>query len=365
VAKVLTPHERRELVTGKKSFKDIIAARPVKAPAAPSAPAAAAAPAAAPAEPAAAAPAAAPAPTVEPTAAAPQDPQGDPNADDGKTPDRFRFKDPVDATIALIAKTKGVSLIEATRIYQAENGTAPAAATPTPATPAAPAADPTVEKYDADVKALETRIKALSEERKKAREDVEMEKADSLSDEIAELKSSKILLENERQGYVRNREQAVVHNVQQQVTASKDRAVADYAELATEGSMHRLALDAYVARAIEDPKRAATFADPNWPEKLTAEFAAQYGLKKKGAAPAAPAAPATPPARAATPTTPPAPTLRPKVQQVPGAKLNTGSDGVQPSAPSAATFEDLRAALPRMTPAQRRELATRAARQTR
>jgi hypothetical protein len=357
VATVLSPSERRQVVTGQKTLKDVISARKPSAPAAPAAaaPAATETAAAQPQEPAPATPAEPtppPAPAPAPEGATPASPA---NPED--VPDRFRFKDPVDQTIALIAKTRGVSLLEAGKIYASENGGAKPAEPSAPAAPAEPAVDPGLTQYDKQLAELNDKLTKLSDERKKAREDVDMEKADSLSDEIAELKAERRILENERHGYVRNREHAVVQSFQQQVTASHDRVVTAYPELAAEGSLHRLALNAYVDQAFNDPQRAALFKDPSWPEKLGAEFAEKHGLKKKGAA--APAAatppPASAPANPAPPATP-APTLRPKVQQVPGAKLVTGADGPQPSAPTKPTEADLRAALPRMNAAQRREL---------
>lgn len=345
IANVLTSAERKLVSTGQKSLKDVLAARPVK-PAALVTTTAPAIPEDAPAEPAANATETEATHTAEPTPEIPA-------AQSDDMPDRFRFKDPADQAIALIAKSKGVNLIEATRIYQAVNP----AQTPEAESPEVERPDPDLQGYDKALADLDAKVAKLSEDRDKAREDVDMKKADSLSDEIAEAKADLKILRNERQGYVRNREQAATQTVQQQVTASKERAVAEYAELATEGTLHRDALDAFVQRAIADPQRAALFDDPTWPEKLTAEFAAKHGLKKKGAAApaAAPAAAATPAARPATPTPAPTPALRPKVQQVPGAKLNTGADGQQPSAP-AATVDDVRAALPRMTPAQRKQV---------
>lgn len=331
----LNPAERRAYTTGQKSFKDIIAARPpVKGAPAAATPAANTPAPAAPAEPVA--PAATPAAPAE-----------------GELPDRFRFKETEDQTIAMIAKTKGISLREAARLYDNDpaNKPAPAVTPAAPAAPETPAEDPGLKEYDSQLAALDAKLKKLSTDRAKAREDVETEKADSLSDEIADVRAELKLLGHERNGYLRNREASAARTVEQQMTASRDRALAQYADLQTEGSLPRLALDAYVNQALADPKRAAEFRDPTWPEKITAEFAQKHGLKKAGSA-SAPAAP-TPPAPQ------PVSTLRPKPQQVPGAKLVSGADGSQPSAPAAPTAADLKAALSRMTPAQRRQVMFR------
>jgi hypothetical protein len=369
IAAALTPAERQQYATGQKTLAQIAAARPAKTGAAPAKPAATPAPAAQPAaEPAAAAPAEAAAPAAAPEpaandASAATDANADPAAqpapaegEDGKEPDRFRFKSPEDKAIALLAKTKGITLLEAADLYRGKPAT-PAAE---PAAAATPPVDPVLAKYDTDLAATEAKLKQLTEDRKKAREDVEMEKADSLSDEIAGLTADLRLLKNERAGYVRNSEQTATRTIEQQTDASFERLLGNYPELQTEGSLHRLALDAYVARAINDPKRAHEFADPAWPEKLGAEFATQHALKPKtaSAAPAPAAAspsPGTTPARAANPS--PTPGVRPKPQQVPGAKSLTSADGNN-SSTVARTPEDLQAALRQMTPAQRRHLAT-------
>jgi hypothetical protein len=120
--------------------------------------------------------------------------------------------------------------------------------------------------------------------------------------------------------------------------------------------MPRLALDAYVSKQLADPKRQHEFRDPSWPEKITHEFASLHSLKKNGTPAATPQATPQPQQPA------PQNLLRPKVQQVPGAKLVNGSDGQQPSSPGAPTLADLQAALPRMSAAQRMELIRRSSR---
>lgn len=359
VLAVLTPAERGQFVSGQKSFKQIMAARPPKA-----APAPAATP-----PPVAAVPAATPAPVPEPTPAAPAEPSATaeptpaPAADptetpeDAKAPDRFRFKDPQDAAIALIAKTKGISLAAAVALYSADPANRATPVTPEPSAPAAPAPDPELQAYDQQLAALNAKVTKLSSDRTKARDDVDNEKADSLSDEIADARADIKLLENERKGHLRNREAVQVQTLQQQTTASRDRAIAPYPDLQAEGSLHRLALEQYVSRALGDPNRARDFDSPTWPEKLTEEFVAAHGLKKGSIAPAAPTpAPAPTPAKPATPAPTPAPTLRPKPQQVTGAKLVTSADGASPSAPAQPTEAELKLALSRMTPAQRSQV---------
>ena len=57
------------------------------------------------------------------------------------------------------------------------------------------------------------------------------------------------------------------------VESSLERALVSFPVFADPDGMQRLALDAYMQRALKDPTRLAAFADPNWPEKLTQEFA--------------------------------------------------------------------------------------------
>lgn len=341
VALILTPTERRAAATGGKSVAQILAAR---TPAA----------ATAPTEPAAAEPAATPAVAPEPAAPEPgaiEPATGEPGAEhDTKEPDRFRFKNPEDRAIALLAKTKGISLVAAAKLYAGDAPAATPTAADTPATPE-PAADPDLVRYDTHLGDLDAQLKKLSDERKQAREDVDNEKADSLSDQIADVRTQIGLLKNERQGHVRNREQASTRGFEQQANASRDRLFASYADFAAEGSMPRLALDAFVTKALNDPKRAAMFNDPSWPEKLGEEFAQTHGLKKQGAASATPATPV--PATVKPATTTAAALLRPKPAQVPGAKTLSGADGGSPSAANAPTREELMANLRRMTPEQR------------
>ena len=349
VALILTPAERRAAATGGKSVAQILAARTPAATPTPAAPAAV--------EPAAAEPAATPAVAPEPAAAdtsvTAEPAAGEPGGEhDTKEPDRFRFKNPEDRAIALLAKTKGISLVAAAKLYAGDAPAAtPAAPADAPATPE-PAADPDLVRYDTHLGDLDAQLKKLSDERKQAREDVDNEKADSLSDQIADVRTQIGLLKNERQGHVRNREQASTRGFEQQANASRDRLFASYADFAAEGSMPRLALDAFVSKALNDPKRAAMFNDPTWPEKLGEEFAQTHGLKKQGAASATPATPVPATVKPATPTA--AALLRPKPAQVPGAKTLSGADGGSPSAANAPSREQLMADLRRMTPEQRK-----------
>jgi hypothetical protein len=81
----------------------------------------------------------------------------------------------------------------------------------------------------------------------------------------------------------------------QLVESSLERALASFPAFADPEGMQRLALDAYIQRALGDRARRAEFADPNWPEKLTQEFAAKMKIAAAPAnEPPAPEAPAKP-----------------------------------------------------------------------
>lgn len=337
IANLLTPDERKMVASGAKNLRDVLSARPGFA-VPPPAPAAAAPVAPAPV-------AAAPGSPVTPAATTP--------ADHAELPDRFRFKDEGDRAIALIAKTKGVSLTEAVRIFTQENPSAHQPATAaTPVTPPpAPAPDVTLQTYDQQISAAESEIAKLTTARKAARDEVEMDKADALSDAIAEKRSELVLLKNERVGYQRNQQQAAQSSYEQAANNSRDHALAKYEQLQSEGSLHRMALDTYISNELANPARAQDFKQPNWPERLIEEFASKHAIQPKGAgANPAVTSPASAPATAVV--APPALTRAPVVQ-VPGARLVSGSDGVTPSAPSPVTKEQLLADLNKMTAEQR------------
>jgi len=354
----LTSAERQLLGRGQKSLKEIIEARPAPKGAAPST----AAPVplvAAPADPVADTPAA------QEAAATPE--ENDDDGDDLKkmrvTPNDFQEREVIrlmkakrDAQGNVIEA--GLGLLQAcSKVYGAT--TPAAAATPgTPPVKAEPAADAGLQGLDSQLATLGESLTKLAKDRDAAREDVDNKKADELSDQIADIRADLKLLNHEREGYIRNRDAQAAHSVEQQVTFSRDRAFDQYPELKVADGMSRLALDGYVGAALNDPNRARFFADPTWPEKITQEFATRHGLKKAGSAATTPvAAPTT--ATKAAPSTTLTPALRPKPQQVPGAKLVSGADGTPSSAPAAKTLEDLRAAIPGMSSAQRRELFRR------
>lgn len=256
-------------------------------------------------------------------------------------PSRFRFATEEDRTVALLAKTLNVSLVEAAKRYETmKTGNAPAASTP--ATPAAeaetfapPPAPPELADIDQQVTIIEDRIKTLNGLRAKAMEEFDNAKIIDLSDQIADAKLDKATLAHRKESISRQVASTHENAYKSAAEKSRDAAYVEFPSLADAKSKDRRAFNAYVAEVQADPARANTFNSPSWPLKLAREFDAEVGLTK--ATPGKPATPAVKPA---------APKPKATIQQVPGAKLNNGADGTNPSASrppmtEAQAFEDL------------------------
>lgn len=267
---------------------------------------------------------------------------GDAAESGGSKSKRFRFADERDQAIVLISKTRNVSLLEAAKIFEADLGQKPGAAEAPAGGQAAepsPAPDPEAARYDQGIADAQKRITELTAQRKKANEDLDNEKVLELSDQIAEARTEARLLESRKQDYLHSRQQEQHRSYKQSADESRNRVLQEFEVFANPESIERLALDAYVQRAIDDPNRQAEFKDPNWPEKIAREFAAKQGIKpKSGAAGVTPAAPTARPT-----VTKPAALTKQQPQQVSapsGARLLTGADGQRtPSAPRTITRE--------------------------
>lgn len=354
----MTSEQRRQMATGKiaeikPTTKQAAAPKPEPAPA-PAAPAIVAPAAVAPVEqPVAPAPTEAPEnPTPEAAQPAPEgeNPEAQPEAGESdKDSGRFRLHGE-DHAIAVLAKSKGISIREATRLYAGDTP-APAAAQDQVPT-AAPAVDPKVTEYETRISEATAKIQSTQAAYKEAAENMDSGKMAELVTELTNLQTDVRFLTNEKQGYVLNQKQTVQQNYETQVSRSRDRVIGEFPELADVNSRERMAFDTYVERAIGDPKRQAEFRDPTWPEKLTREYAAKYGLKPKTAAPA-------PTVHQVAPAKPAAITRTQPTQQVSaapvGAKAITGNDGRTPSAPSQMTREQMLERV-RTDPAARRDL---------
>lgn len=343
----MTPEQRKQAAIGQiKSItptaKQAAAAKP--APAANPEPAPApvadtpAPAAAAPAEPVNAAPAAeteSPAPDAAQPSPEGSSPEAKEEAGEGeKDNGRVRLHGE-DFAIAVLAKNKGISILEASRIYAGENPASVAAQTP--AQPATPAVDPKVTEYETRISDAKTKIQNVQAAYKDAAENMDSGKMAELVTELTNLQTDVRFLTNEKEGYVLNQRQSVQQTYESQVERSRDRVIGEFPELADVNSRERMAFDTYVERAINDPKRKTEFIDPTWPEKLTREYAQKYGLKPKSAA----AAPA--PAAHQVQPTKPAAIMKPQPKQATpaaaGAKSLTGNDGRTPSASSPLTRE--------------------------
>lgn len=299
----------------------------------------------------------APAPGPEPTPAAPE-PAPTPEPPEPGEPEtlpeelRPRFKNQEDIAIALLAKTKGITLLEAADFYR---GTKPPV--PDPAKPAEPPAPPPeVATIDAERIAIADRIKALKTQRTQAREEVDYTKADELSDEIAEATARLGKLETHRDIILSDHETSQAQRFSDEVGRSAGRVYAKFPVLSAATNLERMAFDNYVDRAMSNPQRAALFQSPAWPEVLADEFARVAKLTPNGkAAPAGspPASPTAPSTRSTAPTPKPA-----VVQTPPNARLTTGPDGSLPSTPRPSiTPTDAISTLGTLSPQDRRELA--------
>lgn len=345
----LTPAQRLLAASGKLSQITPAASSAPAAPATPDAPSAPKDEAPAPAEaPASSTPSAPAAPATEPEQGI-EDENSDPadGSSEGKTKKRFRFTNEQDQAVIAFAKANGLTLMEASQRLAAVSApakgqTAPAAPAdqPTAAPAAEPAPDPQVVTYDNQIAETTKRLEKLNADRAKAIDDLDSAKVASLSDEIADLRADKKLLERDKANHVKQQEEAVQNGFKQQVQASRAKAFEAYPVLANTDSMERLALDAFTKRARE--QRPDFFRDVNWPQKLVAEFAQLHGLKGNASEGTAPAAPATP-----APAAPARPGIqKPQPKQVPngapsGSKLLTGADGRPSSTSSAVTRADV------------------------
>lgn len=267
-------------------------------------------------------------PNAEPATPAPEGTAPDAGEETGEAgkPRRFRFASEEDQAVAQLAKSKGISLVEAARLYAGEAKQQPQAAAAEPKVEAStPPADQHVTDIDSKVSANKAKIEELTKERARAADELDNAKMLSLSDEIADLKADNRILDAEKQGHLRNIENQRRSGWDAKVGESHNRALSQYPALAKDGGMEAMAMEAYVQRAINDPQRKALFQSPDWPERLAKEFCERNGIKAVGTAPAAPVAPAAPTAKTQQATMP-----RNQPQQVTtvtGAKLLTGSDG--------------------------------------
>lgn len=297
-----------------------------------------------------------PAPQPDDTAPVAPEPDDDAaHADEGKPlPDRFRFSTEEDRKIALLAKQLEVSLPEAVAIYAASKKPAEAPAADPKAPPAPPAE---VVEIDSQLQEIDAEIAKSQAARKQAREDVDYDKADELSDSIAEATARKTQLAAQRKAALNRQANQAAQSFDTQVSESANRVYAQFPELADVDGASRLGFEGFIERAARDPVQAKVFDFADWPERLGKQFSAKTGMKAKGTN----SSPATP---APTPTLPPPPpnarppAPKPSVaQQTPGAKLVTGPAGNPPAEYRAKpTTADLVAGLRGMSEKQREAL---------
>jgi hypothetical protein len=177
---------------------------------------------------------------------------------------RFRFKTDEDQAVAAIAKAKGVSLVEAAKIYAAEN---PDAASKDDAREQEEESAPSMSYAEARAK-----LKDLRKQRSDALRNVELEEAadldeqiDALVDEIEDIRAA----EYERDS---QEERAFIEKVE----ASKSKAVKYYPDVTDAKSELVLEMQRIDQgfKELGDPR----FHDPDKPFKLAQLAAANLGM---------------------------------------------------------------------------------------
>lgn len=132
---------------------------------------------------------------TEPEETEPEDPGEEPEQPEGKSSKRVRFSDPADIAVAALAKAKGITLVEASRIYEGSN--------PTAAQPSAQESQSNDSSADSDaetVQSVEARIAQLEEEAASAVSSLEFEvaeerrkEANGLRNKLMDLKIAEVL----------------------------------------------------------------------------------------------------------------------------------------------------------------------------
>jgi len=124
----------------------------------------------------------------------PEDPGVEPEQPEGKSSKRVRFSDPADIAVAALAKAKGITLVEAAKIYEGSN---PTAAQPSSAQESQ-SNDSSAEAET--VQSVEARIAQLEEEAASAVSSLEFEvaeerrkEANSLRNKLMDLKIAEVL----------------------------------------------------------------------------------------------------------------------------------------------------------------------------
>lgn len=218
-----------------------------------------------------------PADTLVPDETEPE-PQSDEEQPEPKTPDRFRFKDPMDQAVAVLAKAKGISLVEAAQIIAG-----------------APSKSTEAEQQQADegpsVASVSDEIDRLVDEQAQALTNLEFETAAKLVKEINSLRDKRDELRITEASATARKQQQQVDEFDRAYSKSESNAVTFYPDAAkadSELTKRMIELDNQM-RDLGDP----LYDSPDKPFILAKAAAKELGIPmaKPGAKPAAAAPP--------------------------------------------------------------------------
>lgn len=210
-------------------------------------------------------------PAEETEDAVEEEPESEP-----KSSNRFRFNSPEDQAVAAIAKAKGVSLVEAARIFAAES---------------APAAETAPDEEAAPVRTLadvEAEYAATRAERKAAMAGLEIEKAADLDDKLEDLRDEREALRLAEATAGATRESAEEARFFTEYEQAEAKAVAHYPDTTDPESAltkRMVELDQTMKR-LGDP----LFHSPNKPFLLAQKAAIELGIPMTDPKAAKPAA---------------------------------------------------------------------------
>ena len=198
---------------------------------------------------------------TEPEPEKPEGEQPPAETEPEKTVDRFRFKDAEDRAVAMIAKTKGISLVAAAKLYSGEHEPIPAA-TPDP--------DPEPQP-DTALTELDERLNAAMDRRKELAKALGTEELEEAKDEIEQLRQQKAAVESRKAQAAATKADAFATDRSESIKAAKGQfpsSTDPKSELAQ-------AIVARIESIAKDPDRSVLLSDPKAPEVIAAEAAIQ------------------------------------------------------------------------------------------
>ena len=199
--------------------------------------------------------------TTEPEPEKPEGEQPPAETESEKPVDRFRFKDAEDRAVAMIAKTKGISLVAAAKLYSGEHEPAPAPA-------AAPEPEP---QHDTVLTELDEKLKLATERRKELAKSLGTEELEEAKDEIEQLRQQKAAVESQQAKAAAEKQDAFATERSNSIKAAKGQfpsSTDPKSELAQ-------AIAARIESIAKDPARSVLLSDPKAPEVIAAEAAMQ------------------------------------------------------------------------------------------